>query len=685
MEIRELTKYIDNVLCIRANILWKKDLMSRSYYYDLTSGQNVIKVIRRSAPNHPAMIAYDSIPYTYRLRIEELLGDPRKEASKIRLSDYLRHDQNAKNYFDDYTYGEGIRLSEKSKNKYLAQVMVLNAIAEILETRIYKRRGVGKGIDPWPNIAKAVHQLNADALPHSLPQNPVSLRRKYERYHRKDMNNYKSLVHKNHGNTNPEKVNDTAKLWLINRWADQVNKVPGIYELWQEYNSQSKEQGWKNLETEETIRNFLFKEDIQSYWYGHRYGTLKAKEKYTVHHTTKLPTMRDSLWYSDGTKLNMYYQDSRGKMCSTNVYEVMDAYSEVFLGSHISDKEDYEAQYMAYKAAARFSGYRPYQITYDNQGGHKKLGSTSFLSQLSQLSIATQPYNGKSKTIEQAFGRFQMKYLKKHWFFTGQNITATAEESKARMEFILANQKNLPTLEEIKAIYYQERQLWNEAPRLQGETDRRIDLYLNSTNPETSQLSVLDMVDLFWITRTKPVAYKSGGLSFTEKGSTYEYLVYQSSGVLDAKFHRDNQDKKFIVRFDPDDMTLIYLYEQTPLGMRLVTAAETKIEIARGRQEITPEQEAFRVQVQAVNKATRIEMRDRMVAIQEQFGTRPEDYGLNSTALKGIENRRSQKSKAKVEIIKPKTDESDDIAGYNKLLSNMTADMDDEMDLYNSY
>ena len=93
--------------------------------------------------------------------------------------------------------------------------------------------------------------------------------------------------------------------------------------------------------------------------------------------------MRDSLWYGDGTKINLYYKDydKDGKLVvrTTQVYEVIDAYSEVFLGYHISDSEDYEAQYNAYRMAVQVSGHKPYELVHDNQGGHKKAAKQQIL------------------------------------------------------------------------------------------------------------------------------------------------------------------------------------------------------------------------------------------------------------------------------------------------------------------
>ena len=174
----------------------------------------------------------------------------------------------------------------------------------------------------------------------------------------------------------------------------------------------------------------------------------KAKKRGIYQHSTKLPSCRDALWYGDGTKLNYFYLED-GKIKTCQVYEVMDAYSEVLLGYCISEKEDYQAQYSAFKMAIENAGHRPYQITVDNQGGHKKLETGNFLSKICRIAIKTQPYNPNSKTIESVFRRLQ-KILSGDWFFTGQNITAKRAESRANMEFILANRASLPSLEEIK-------------------------------------------------------------------------------------------------------------------------------------------------------------------------------------------------------------------------------------------
>ena len=126
---------------------------------------------------------------------------------------------------------------------------------------------------------------------------------------------------------------------------------------------------------------------------------------------TRMPQLRDALWYGDGTKLNLYYKNEQGKMCTTSVYEVMDAYSETLLGYDIAPNENFDSQYRAYRMAVETSGSRPYEIVTDNQGGHSKGDAIGFFQRITILHRPTMPYNGNSKTIESAFGRFQSQIL----------------------------------------------------------------------------------------------------------------------------------------------------------------------------------------------------------------------------------------------------------------------------------
>ena len=142
-------------------------------------------------------------------------------------------------------------------------------------------------------------------------------------------------------------------------------------------------------------------------------------------------------------------------------------------------------------------------MKFDNQGGHKKLEAGNFFAGLAKHAIYTAPYNGRSKTIEDAFGRFQTGYLKEEWYFTGQNIKAKKIESRGNLEFILANQKMLPTLEKVKKVYLEKRTKWNNDPHPKTGISR-IEMYNTSANNKAQEVDFLDMITMFGITTKNP-------------------------------------------------------------------------------------------------------------------------------------------------------------------------------------
>ncbi|MDO6808120.1 hypothetical protein Q4603_05855 [Zobellia galactanivorans] len=665
----------NNILCVHGGWLYDPkgaNVMSRSNYkyYQRTKTLQVLR--NGGGPNTPALVAWASVPEKYREVIIDRFGDPEKTDGCIQFMQHLEQDINAIRFYKMHTLPNGNGIPEPNQARYASEAAILNAVNDIFQNRILRTRTIGTGglTDAWKKMAAIIKDLPHHKWPHSLPKNHRSLKRKYKAYLE---DGYESLIHGGHAQKNAEKINDHAKLWLLARWSDRVRKVANMAQLLSEYNEKAAEDGWKKLKEEKTLHNYLYQPEVKSMWYGYRYGELKAKEKYSFQNSTKMPTLRDSLWYADGTKLNFFYKDENGKRATCQVYEVMDAFSEVFLGYHVSKTEDFEAQYFAFKMAVKNSGHRPYEVRFDGQGGHKKLVSGNFMNKLAHLAIKTTPYNGKSKTIESAFGRFQSQYLKRLWFFTGQNITAKKDESQFNVEMILANTENLPTLKEAIEAYEQCRLEWNQS--LHYDTNRpRIDMYLGSKNPKAPAIDMLEMVDIFWIERQQPVKLTAYGLTFTEKKQKYTYMVYNEDRMPDFDFLEQNIDRKFHIKYDPDDMGLIYLYEMTPLGLRRVTAAETKIETARNIQEQEKWEAEYYQKVASKAKEKRIEKRDEVDSILAKFNMLPEDYGLNSPKLKGLETRK--KSAKKKAVARDLT-----IGEYQKALSNMEG----EEDLYDRY
>lgn len=672
-------EYYQDTLCVHGGWLYREAGLMTKYNYKSYIRRGPFRVMRKGGgKNTPALIAWVSIHEEYKKQIIEQYGNPEQTAKHILFNDYLERDPKAITFFANHTLEDGKAIAQDIQARYASEAAVLNAIKNILQNRILKTKTLGTGgkVATWKKIAEVVKGLPRHTWPHALPKNHRSLQRKYKAYLEEG---YPALIHRGHGHKNSEKINDHAKEWTLARWCDRVKKVANLAQLLDEYNERALQEGWKLLKEEKTLYNYLYSPEVKNIWWGFRYGELKFKEKYTYKHSTKMPSLRDSLWYGDGTKLNFYYQDENGKMATCQVYEVMDAFSEVFLGYHVSKTEDYTAQYYGYKMAVQNSGRRPYELRFDGQGGHKKLKTGQFLNKLSHLSIKTQPYNGNSKTIELAFGNFQQQVMKKLWFFTGQNINSKKQESKANMEFILANAANLPTKEEAIEKYVACRLEWNQAPHHKTKIPR-LEMYYNSENPKAPAISLFEMVDIFWVLRDKPVTCTAYGITFQEKKEKFTYMVYGDDRLPDVHWVAKNIDKKFRVKFDPDDMSLVYLYEETAMGLRFVTEAETKVVSHRNIQEQEAWEADWYAKVEAAKKELRVSTRDYMNGILESHGMLPEQYGYNSPAIKGIESQSKINKKNKSKGI--------DIGAYQKQVSNKVAIMDDgseEFDIESMY
>lgn len=648
-------EYYNGILCISGKELIRTDANPNGIIskggYDSWVYRKLINVVRRGGGSEdtPALIEFDSLPPKYKKLAKDRFGDPEVESQKEGIMKYLELDSQAITYFKNYRVGyddnaKGLPL--EIQQLYSNNAAVLNAIKKAWDEHVVSSKSRNKrplSGKFWKNAALA-HQNLPKQWKCDLPKNPKRLRIKLEDYIEFG---YDDILSGKWGNQNTRIITEEVGDWLVGEWSARVPKVVvSIEQLHALYNKEAdkrnREAGkvvWKKIKSSVAIRDYMYRPDIEEKWHAARYGELSYKEKFVRQHKTNLKSVRDSLWYSDGTKLNFYYQDKDGNTKTTSVYEVMDVYSECFLGYHISKSEDFEAQFFAFKRAIQFSKCKPYEIRFDNQGGHKKLETGGFMNTIAQHAINTAPYNGKSKTIESAFGRFQAGYLKEEWYFTGQNITTNKKESRANMEFILANQKNLPTLERIKEVYLEKRTAWNNAPHPSTGIPR-IEMYRTSANDKAQEVDFLDMITMFGITTKAPSTYRSSGILFKVKDTKYEYEVLGSDGMPDNDFMRRNIGRKFYVRYDLEDMSVVSLYEKDASGMRFVTLAQPYIKVQRNLQEQTIEDKIFIRQMEITNKLQRIDNAKQTNERLEKYDLHPNQHGLNAPKPKGINMRK---------------------------------------------
>jgi hypothetical protein len=672
-------EYYNNILCVKKKEIVKYSggeiVPATTYDYQNWSNRGQLVVVKRGCYGQEALYRFDKLRPDVQRAMKEHYGGVDGTAKDRDFVELIVVDGAARRFFKSHLLDNGRHLSDEKIAYYTHDASVLNALKIRYDKVVAARRSKGKKTMPegfWVRALRAVKSVGVQELyPNNVAkiQHARSLERKFRTYLD---TSYISLVSGREANQNALKIEQDGGEWLVARFATPVNRV-SLAQLYDAYNELAADRGWKVLQSVDALRNYLYREDVKPYWYGMRYGELKFKEKYTRQHRTLLPTRRDSLWYSDGTKLNYYYLDSNGKMATCNVYEVMDVYSEKLLGYHISRTEDFEAQYNAFKMAIQVAGYKPYEMRYDNQGGHKKLAASNFLHNLSKLSIPTQPYNGKSKTIESAFRRLQEQFLKKDWFFTGQNITAKKAESRVNMEFTLHNWHELPTLQEVEQRYKQRRNEWNEAKHHSTGLSRN-QTYYQSTNEGTEKVEIWEMMDLFWLTTKEPSTYRASGIEIQVKKQKYSYEVLDAEGVPDSGFMLRNVDKQFYVKYDPTEMSVVGLYDlDSSQAMRFVSFAQPYLKIHRAIQDQLTGEALFLKAQEIANKSLRVAQQDYIEDLMEKYELHPSQQGLCVPAPKGL----SKKDKAKQ---KP----SESLGQHYKQVSNVLAELEQEEDnLYN--
>ena len=626
-------EYFDNILCVTYKELL--DIMPKGTLNSQLSREKLDVVSRGGGENNPALYAYSSLPEKYKKRWVERHGEPEKQMRQEMIRNIVKKDEKAENFFEDYRYdknGEMVALPEDVKKEYTWNASVLNALMEEfkrLSSSNNKLTGFRRNL--WELLLVTSEEWRP-VYGHSLPGSVGRLKALINKF-RPD--NYGVLVSGKYGNSNTLKIEEDGGRYLLGL---KLSRVP-VYtdmEIFEEYNRVAPERGWKPLKSPRSLREWFNSPRVEPLWYDAVYGEMKAHQRYDRKHRTILPGRRDSLWYGDGTKLNLYYRDENGNKCTTSVYEVVDAYSEVLLGYYISDNEDYIAQYHAFRMAIQTSRHKPYEIVCDNQGGHKKNAALGLFSKISRIHRPTAPYNGESKTIENIFYRFQSQVLKKRFGFTGQNITAKRDTSRPNLEFINANIDSLPTLEELKEQYAAAREQWNSMKH-PATGISRIEMYNTSVNEATDAVSVSDMVEMFWYTTEKPSLFTANGIEITVQGKKYPYEVFSAPGEPDLEWRRRNTYKKFYVQYDPYDMSRVrLLYKDKGGAMRIESVASFPLMIHRAQQEQTEAEKRF---IRAQQEAVINERINRQVVakdIEYEHGVAPEQNGLRTPDLKGL-------------------------------------------------
>ena len=315
--------------------------------YDKKVREGKILVVRpgKGAGSY-ALIDYTSLPALIREAYDRLYPNALEEMKEQLMSNIIRSDSRAVEFYR--TYQPAISLERQAE--YVLNAEVMNELVRVEKETgaLHSKCGYSRKSIVWETVQGTCEKLR-EHYGHTLPK--TRLREKFNAYKKIG---YAALVNKNTGNQAARVVvPEVARLLLKLR----RSIVPRYTEaqIFDEYNRQAVERGLNIIKSPTTVKNYLNDPAVMPMWEAAGHGMQKWKAKYSSLMKTSLPQMRDALWYGDGTKLNLYYRNEQGKMCTTGVYEVMDAYSETLLGYDIAPNENFDCQYSASRMAVEDS------------------------------------------------------------------------------------------------------------------------------------------------------------------------------------------------------------------------------------------------------------------------------------------------------------------------------------------
>lgn len=571
--------------------------------------------VQHGGNGRKAFIMYECLPDKLRKQLDE--REPKARERFIKQQSFpmnirLKSDDKAVEFYKTYIP----KISIERQKEYVLNAKVMNAMM-VQETGLRNKHSE-HGYTHKRLVRNTVISLCEElrrSFNHTLPKSESRLMEKFEDYKKRS---YVALVSGTTGNQSARKIGPREGRILLRL---RRSKFP-VYtdmQIFDEFNrivternarATREEDKLKPVESPQTVINYLYKTGIKLWWYGVVHGEIAFKNEFMPQFDTKLPQMPNTLWYGDGTKLNLYYKDydkknKRMVARTIDVYEVMDACSEVFLGYSFG-AENFLTQYEAYRMALETWKIKPYEIVTDNQGGHKRPEAQAFFKKICHLHKTTMPHNGQSKTIESAFGRFQQQVMHKLYNYTGQNVTATKESSHVNIDLIMKNISQLPTLEEMKDQYLECRREWNGMPHPTSETGMtRMEMYTTLNSPKAEQLDEYGVQELFKLLSKDSVKYGKQGFVFSRNNKEYRYMVYDESGQVDMGFHMQNVGVSFRYKYDPMDMTSVELWEVCAGGrLKYAATATPKVVFHRATAErSTEESERLYAQIRAQKRA----------------------------------------------------------------------------------
>lgn len=511
------------------------------------------KELRRASLGYDALVSFQSLSQNWKDSITIKYGHPVEELKKDFFSKHYFTDGVARDYFLGYRYEDGKKLEPKFVDLYTYNASVLNTIVTVRTNRKeYIRAHNVTSIDIWDSLNRDVNAFRE--VPHNLPVNRDSLRRKVTQYQKEG---YACLISGKHIVKNAVKVRtkeQTALLEKLIRQHQNLNneQISALYNIVADAMTS---QGWKTIDAG-TVANYRKKMGL--YTYAGQFGEVAFMHNKLMQVKRTAPTLPMIYWTLDGNVTELLYQkkgvDKKGHALTTyhnrlTTVMILDPYNNYIVGYAIGANETPQLIKEALKdainhTAALFGArYRPAQLQSDR---YQIKNMRSFYEAMTKIYIPAKAYNSKAKVIEPFFDKFNEKHfqakLVSNW--SGHNVKANKE-----------NQPNDIYLNKIRHQYPDEAGCKLQIiTAIENDRAEKVSQYKSSWEllPEKDRLplTTIDYLQQFGEHTGYTNRLQGQGITPTILGTLQHYdsfdLTFRKHAHLD-----------WLIKFDPADLTQV--------------------------------------------------------------------------------------------------------------------------------
>lgn len=539
-------EYFNNILCTRAEWLIDNDVMTEYQYRNLVIRQQ-INVVRRGCRNTPALVAYDSIPERFKVKIKEVLkADPYEVARVNEIEVRIRHNEaHAKFFEEDYVLSDGRNLPKETRAEYYANAIVLDAIHRMIADKKASLRARGRKLTrKWDDIAKGVQDLDRTKYPHSLPANPRRLEDKYKKYQKEGL---QSLIHKNFMNIHAAKVDDDIKVSYLTELFAAPNNLDNS-QVARMYNMIAGQMGWKKITAAAAA---VWRDKLDTTIYAGRRGSTAFSNNKAMQVKRVAPNTPFTYWTLDGWDVELLYQKTENGKTTYHhrptVVVVLDACLKYPVGFAVGTHETPELTQAALRNAAQHTAelfgkmYRANQIQSDRYA-IKKL--TPLYEAMADKVTPARAKNAKAKVIEPYFNSINKKWCQLLQNWSGFGITSDRDK-QPNTEYLNKYKTSFPDFDgvckQVAMIIERERE---------EKRERYMELWSGMDDSRKIELSAESYLLNFGETTGRTILLQGSGLHPTILGQKRDYDCFDIS-------FRDHASEKWRVMYDPDDLSRV--------------------------------------------------------------------------------------------------------------------------------